>query len=307
MSNSTKALTIAADVALVCVLIALAFYSLKDARETASTTSELLNETKGEFVESNLTALEGTALSGSTVISAVKKYQSKIPVKVITLNGGNNTYTQNHIFMNTDSSSPGYIKMDASFLCTHEENLNGVVTQINFIEQGVSSGAVDVTNIDDAKNLLITGMNGIPGISASQTWQELTTKLKSELSVSSKTQLAAALGSAYLDTDSWSTLASAATSKIHDLELQVGVGGAPDHDMQKEICYPMAGCVLNFMPTFAVVSVHGNSTKYFFHDNAWYANGELMVTTKFIINENDIGLILFQNETEDTVMLEIYK
>ena len=32
-----------------------------------------------------------------------------------------------------------------------------------------------------------------------------------------------------------------------------------------------------------------------------------MVTTKFIINENDIGLILFQNETEDTVMLEIYK
>lgn len=306
MNNATTIIRTAADVFVVCLLVALLFYNYKSARQTSSVTSELLSTTTNDFLKSDLSTLEGTELPGTTVVSMVKKYQNKLPVKVVTLAGGNRTYTGSNIIMNTDVASPNYVKAESSFVCTHEENMNKVITQINFVEQGVVAGASDITNIDDAKQLFVDSMNGLQGVNESQTWTELTDRLRIELSLNSKTQLSSALGGAYLDTDTWSELAAAATERILTLESQVNAGNT-GHDSQTTVCNSYADCVLNFMPLYAVVTDTENNDKYFFYDSTWYANGEFMSVPIFSISEDADGYCVFKNRTDKSLNITIFK
>lgn len=307
MKNSLVLMESAFAIFITCLLISLALYGLEAARGMSSASTELLNEERNEFLQSDLTVLEGTALPGSSVVSAIKKYQNKLPVKVVTVRGGSSTYSKNHILMNTDPNDVNYIRADGSFVCTHEENLNKVITQLNFVEQGVNSGAVDVTNIDDAKLLLVDALQGISDVNVSQGWQELTDKVRSELSVYSKTQLASALGARYTDTDSWDTLSTAATVRIQELESQISTDETNAHDAQESVCFSMASCALNFNPTVISVSEQDSTTKYFFQDGKWYENGSEMQFTPFTIQEGEDGGLYFYNGLDKSIIVKAFK
>lgn len=307
MKQALKVIEIAVSVLVVCVLIALAISGQRYARSMATASNELLLEEKNAFLQSDLTTLEGTALPGSTVISAVKKYQNKLPVKVVTVRGGNSTYSKNNLLMNTNSSDVNYIRVDGSFMCTHEENLNGVITQLNFVEQGVAAGAVDVTNIDDAKTMLIQSLVGISGVSGDQNWQELTDRVRYELSVYSKTQLASALGARYSDTDTWDTLSVAATDRIRELESQIATDESNAHDAQEVVCLSMASCALSFNPEVVVVTEQESTKKYFFQGGKWYENGSEMSVNKFPIEEADGGVFYFHNGLDVSVVVKAYR
>ena len=78
MRNGIKIFHIAFDLFAVCVLISLIILGVRRAISVNNAASESLNAQKTEFMQSDLTLLEGSTLPGSSVISAVKKYQNKI-------------------------------------------------------------------------------------------------------------------------------------------------------------------------------------------------------------------------------------
>lgn len=310
MQNGIKIFHIAFDLFAVCVLISLIILGVRRAISVNNAASESLNAQKTEFMQSDLTLLEGSTLPGSSVISAVKKYQNKIDVKVVTVRGGNNTYNKHHRFVNTDPNKAGYIRTSASFVCTHDENLNGVITQINFVEQGVNIGNADVTNIDDAKTMLVDSMSGLTNVEYSQKWQELTERVRAELALTSKTQLATALGAQYLDTDTWAVLSAAAVLKIQDLEKQIATDDQNPHDASEHVCMPLAETELSFYPSIAVVSSQNSSEKYFFTDNLWYSDGSVLANPPFtieLVNRNGAEQTVLQNQTNETLQIKIYK
>ncbi len=149
MENSLKGLILAAGTIITCVVISLGFFISREAKNTASGGAKQINKINTEFAESDKAIYDGANVSGSEVISVIRKMEDeKIGVYVETtlgasfygydfdlasgllVNVNNNTYTYQD-----EPTYDDYINPYASFRGETVRNSNDVITGIIFRQQ----------------------------------------------------------------------------------------------------------------------------------------------------------------------------
>ena len=270
MSTGLKILRYAVEVFVTCILISLIVYGVSRAQAISKSQGDSLNGLKQEITSSDLTTYEGTTLKGITVISAIKKFQRSVDVKVITV-GGTRIYNTSSLFTNTNEDSIYYVDPDGSFTCTDTMNANGIIGEIIFKQKDAVVVNETVTNIDDAKQLIVSAL-GI-GSGDSESWQSLANKVSEEVGSSYKTTLANKLGAGYSNTDSWSTLASAAGTKIQDLTNELAsINGSTSSAAKTLTVHTTGDNVLDFKPSVIIATGADTGLTYFYYADAWAGN-----------------------------------
>ena len=231
-SNIVKALIIAVDVIIVCLLIALGRRNYLLSAQLASTDAQQMTEAREGYLTSDVSSLEGVSLKGATVINAVKKYKDEVTVRVIT-ESGQREYNEDTPFLNVvaagdvgvdgniSTTGETIIDPDGIFYCTHETNLNDVVTCIVFTQKGVSvmGTGEDYWTAANIRQKLVQILNGFSGVDSSSTTSTLLSTVESELSYADKAQLAQAVGGSAKQ--KYGKLVDAADTEISDLTTQV--------------------------------------------------------------------------------------
>lgn len=232
MSNSTKAIMIAVDVIIVCLLISLCYRNYQLSAQLANTDAQKLNEAQEAYLTSDITSLEGVSLKGTTVINAVKKYKDDMTVRVITESGQRefseetpflNVIASGEIGMDGHVSTTGatIIDPDGIFYCTHESNLNGVTTCLVFTQKGVTvnNTGEDYWTAANIRQTLLRVLNGFSGIDSSTNTSALLSTIEDNLTYEDKCKLAAAVGGS--PNQKYGALVDSADSAISSLNDKV--------------------------------------------------------------------------------------
>lgn len=147
MENSLKGLILAAGTIITCVVISLGFYISREAKNTAYTGTNQINKINTEFAESDKTIYDGTNISGSEVVSVIKRFageQTGICVKTTAsntfygyefdVNSGELKDVTTNKCTSTDASSKQYINPYATYQGEVVRNSNNVITGLVFTQ-----------------------------------------------------------------------------------------------------------------------------------------------------------------------------
>lgn len=289
---------IAAGVFITVGLISLGIYQYYKSADAIKANDEVLTDSAIEWGEADLTSLVSTTRTGTEVLSAVKKYKSDYPVKVITsLSGTDGTvYTASDAVVNEEGTT-SYVDPLALFSCELTTNANGVVTMITFTEQ-IETIVEDseFTTPDEVKSYLVSELNGL--ISTSDSWSTIASTLKSDNDQSAKQVLASAVNGSL--TDTWYQLASSAAKRIDALEEDVAdlnQNASTQHATGS--LYGGSSVELSFTPSMIIVwDSHNNMQMY--RDSVWSTRntGSAFENVWCSLEFEADSVVLVNNETE---------
>ena len=77
MENSLKGLIMAAGIIITCVVVGLGFYIAREASATASNGVDEISKLNSEFADGGMQIYNGTLVSGSEVLNAIRKYEGE--------------------------------------------------------------------------------------------------------------------------------------------------------------------------------------------------------------------------------------
>ncbi len=146
MENSLKGLILAAGTIITCVVISLAFFISREAKQTAMTGAKEINRLNTEFAENDKIVYDNATVSGSEVMNVIKKMEGqKTGVYVKTnktenfygyhfdlLDGNLGSVSKQDIGDALDSASNQYINPYADFKGTVVRDSNDTITGIKF-------------------------------------------------------------------------------------------------------------------------------------------------------------------------------
>lgn len=232
MKNSTKALIIAVDIIIACLLISLLYRNYSLSAQLANMDAQKLNEAKSGYLISDIASLEGVSLKGTTVINAVKKYKDDMTVRIVTTAGQReyseatpfiNVVAAGEIGMNGQVSQKGetVIDPDGIFYCTHESNLNDAVTCLVFTQKGamVTQNGEDAWTAANIRQTLLGLLDGFSGVDNNADTSALLSVIEENCSYSEKCRLANIVGCS--PTQSYKILVDNTETKVNDLNSQI--------------------------------------------------------------------------------------
>ena len=146
MENSLKGLILAAGTIITCVVISLGFFISREAKNTASNGANQINQLNLEFSESDKIMYDGAKISGSEVLSVIKKFENEKIAVMVKTNKTTTTYgytinltngelggiSGNKISEAYNEAGNEYINPYASFRGSIVRDNNDVLTAIVF-------------------------------------------------------------------------------------------------------------------------------------------------------------------------------
>lgn len=149
MENSLKGLILAAGIIITCIIISLGFYIAREARDTASAGTGQINELQAEFTDAEKTIYDGTEVSGSEVLNAIRRFSDdtcgilvntkkdstfyNYSFDITTGNIGTETKNDYKLAQNVESDK--YINPTARFSGTVIRDVNGAITGLMFEQE----------------------------------------------------------------------------------------------------------------------------------------------------------------------------
>jgi hypothetical protein len=148
MENSLKGLILAAGTIITCVVITLAFYISREAKQTAVNGVQEINQLNQEMAESDKLVYDNATVTGSEVLNVVKKMAGNSVGIYVETNKTSTYYgynfdlstgalgkkTENSISSATQSDNEAYINPYASFKGTVIRDENDMITGIKFVQ-----------------------------------------------------------------------------------------------------------------------------------------------------------------------------
>ena len=148
MENSLKGLILAAGTIITCLIISLGFFIAREAKASASNGAGQISKLNAEFLENDKVIYDGTQVSGSEVINAIRKFKNDcIGIKVVTKKANSDyNYIVNEDGSMTKSSvaeypvslnvvDNEYINPTARFDGKVVRDINGTITGIQFVQR----------------------------------------------------------------------------------------------------------------------------------------------------------------------------
>ena len=148
MENSLKGLILAAGTIITCVVISLAFYISREARQTAVNGAQEINKLNMEFAESDKIVYHNATVSGSEVLNVIKKMAEENIGIYVKTNKAETYYGHSFDLSSgvlgavsaasyiqaTESTSSNYINPYANFKGTVIRDSNDTITGITFVQ-----------------------------------------------------------------------------------------------------------------------------------------------------------------------------
>lgn len=148
MENSLKGLILAAGTIITCVVISLAFFISREAKQTATNGAQEINKINTEFAESDKVVYDNTTVSGSEVVNVIKKMADEsigVYVKTNTsetyygysfdlTSGKLGTASSAKVSAATDIAGAAYVNPYANYRGTVIRNANDTITGIMFVQ-----------------------------------------------------------------------------------------------------------------------------------------------------------------------------
>lgn len=148
MENSLKGLILAAGTIITCVVISLAFYISREAKQTAVNGAKEINRLNTEFAESDKIVYDNATVSGSEVMNVIKKMAGeKVGIYVKTKkaeayygyhfdlgSGTLGSESKENYITATESASESYINPYADFKGSVVRDSNDTITGIKFVQ-----------------------------------------------------------------------------------------------------------------------------------------------------------------------------
>lgn len=149
MENSLKGLLLAAGTIITCLVISLAFFISREAKDTASNGANQIGKLNAEFAAGDKSIYDGAVVSGSEVLNVIKKFSDEgIGIYVQTgksatfynmnfdLDNGNITGKSNNTYnIALDNTEDTYVNPYGSFVGRIVKDANEVITGIKFVQQ----------------------------------------------------------------------------------------------------------------------------------------------------------------------------
>lgn len=149
MENSLKGLILAAGIIITCIIISLGFYIAREARDTASAGTGQINKLQAEFTDAEKTIYDGTQVSGSEVLNAIRRFSDETCGILVntkkastfynysfdTTTGNIGKETSNDFKLAQDVESSKYINPTAKFNGTVIRDVNGAITGLMFEQE----------------------------------------------------------------------------------------------------------------------------------------------------------------------------
>jgi len=95
MENSLKGLVLAAGIIITCLIVGLGFYIAREAKDTAAGGVGQINKLNSEFADTSKSMYEGTEVSGSEVVNAIRRFQNETVGLQVVTNKTSSFYTYN--------------------------------------------------------------------------------------------------------------------------------------------------------------------------------------------------------------------
>lgn len=133
MKHALSLLEAAAELILAVILISLLFWAGKNGIRTFTGVAEELNANTEALADSGITKYDGTEVTGSDVINAVRKYAAELPITVI--NTDTRIYGSGGLefrLAENISGTSGYIDPFALYIGKLSYNQNKVMTGLTF-------------------------------------------------------------------------------------------------------------------------------------------------------------------------------
>ena len=148
MENSLKGLILAAGTIITCVVISLAFYISREAKQTALNGAKEINRINTEFAESDKVVYDNTTVSGNEVMNVIKKTDGeKVGIYVKTKksetyygyqfdlsSGALGAAAKGNYSLAAETSSDTYINPYADFKGSVIRDSNDTITGIKFVQ-----------------------------------------------------------------------------------------------------------------------------------------------------------------------------
>lgn len=149
MENSLKGLMLAAGTIVTCIIISLGFYIAREAKDTAVSGAMQINKLNMEFTENSKTIYDGTEVSGSEVLNAIRKFQGETTGILVQTKKDTSYYGYNfneetgelggssqldYLTAKKEDSS-NFINPNARFSGTVIRDINGTITGLKFVQQ----------------------------------------------------------------------------------------------------------------------------------------------------------------------------
>lgn len=214
-----KAIVSLAGILIACMIISTEVLTYRSSGKAIRASNSMVEKELTEYTSSDLTMLEVNVLSGTQVLDVIRKYQTTIPVKVIT-ERGSTVYPQSSLAVVNDPTSIGWISPNDVFDLTITRTRTGAPCEVVAVARGVKESTDEsVTDINVAKAMMATALG--TQLTDNTTWEKLAKLAEGSNSVAVKQSLANVLGSYSTDETDWATLTKNVRAKVTELEAQV--------------------------------------------------------------------------------------
>lgn len=134
MENSLTGLMMAAGTIITCMIISLAFFLAREGKGLVMEASNQMQETRINISEQDKLQYDRVYITGSQVITAIKKYENNHALTVTTkkaviqfpISSMESVY---------DSASKNFIPPNGKFWSTIKRNASGVITGFQFVQK----------------------------------------------------------------------------------------------------------------------------------------------------------------------------
>jgi len=305
MRKGFELIIIGVDLIVLSILVGYVIYTKNVTGDLVKSNNKSMEEERAEFASGGLESLCVDTLTGTQVISAIRKYKDDYTIHIAAAHTGAviESYDSNTAFSKHESS----VKPENIYSGSLNVNSAGNVAGITFTQQENADDITAVTTVDQAKTIMVDLLNQF-GITPTSSWAEIIQKIKDNASLDAKTTLSKAVDGRIAETENINKLATAASDRIKELQNEnskkravVNLEVSPNYKASTAADV-LDFCKIGFNPSFVIVTQE-HSTEMFIKTAAGWISTEqgLVPTTDFDVLQVD-GVFYFFNGTANSVL-----
>ena len=311
MKSVFKVILIGADLLVLSILIAYLIHTKDIVGSLVTANDKQMEEERTEFVSGGLDSLCVDTLTGTQVISAIRKYKDDYTVCIASSNTGAvlESYDSNTAF----SKSATSIKPEFIYSGRLNVNSAGKVVGITFTKQVDVNEILEVTTVDEARAYMIAAIGNGFGLTPNSSWSQIYNTISDNTSMAVKVVLSNAVEGRVSVNESTLTLAQAAADRITELQranssrkesVTLSVG---PYDSEPSIAADIfSSSIIGFNPSVVIATLGSSGETFIKFNGVWFASDGGLTTVQFDVKQLD-GIYYILNLSNDNLKVIAYE
>lgn len=311
MKSVFKVILIGADALVLSLLVVYMIHTKNITGDLMLANDKQMAEERAEFASGGLDSLCVDTLTGTQVISAIRKYKDNYTICIASANTGAvlESYDSNTAF----SKSATSIKPEYIYSGRLNTNSAGNVVGITFTKQIDATEISEITTADEARAYMISAIGNGFGLTPNSSWSQIYDTIVNNTSMSVKVILSEAVEGRVSVNESTVTLAQAASDRITELQrvnsskkssITLNVG---PYDSEPSIAADIfSSSIIGFNPSVVIATLGSSGETFVKYNGVWISSDSGLTTTQFDVKQLD-GVYYILNLSNDNLNVIAYE